>query len=57
MAVKVGFIGTGNMGLPMAHRLIDYGYSLFVFNRSRDRATSLIKRGAVALDSAADLAS
>jgi 3-hydroxyisobutyrate dehydrogenase-like beta-hydroxyacid dehydrogenase len=57
MAVKVGFIGTGNMGLPMAHRLIDHGYSLSVFNRSRNRAISLIERGALTCESAADLAS
>ena len=57
VAVKVGFIGTGNMGLPMAHRLIDRGYSLTVFNRKKERAISLVERGAVASDSAADLAS
>ena len=56
VAVQLGYIGTGNMGLPMAHRLIDQGYSIAVFNRSKERAISLVERGAVACDSAADVA-
>lgn len=27
-----GFVGVGNMGLPMAHRLIDAGLELMVYD-------------------------
>ncbi|CAN5536346.1 2-hydroxy-3-oxopropionate reductase [soil metagenome] len=43
MAEKLGFIGLGIMGQPMAKNLLDAGYELIVHNRSRevvDRLTS-----------------
>jgi 3-hydroxyisobutyrate dehydrogenase len=55
----VGFVGTGVMGAAMAGHLIDAGYRLRVFNRTRAKAEPLIARGAVWCDSAgqtADLA-
>ncbi|HEY0127922.1 MAG TPA: NAD(P)-binding domain-containing protein, partial [Rubrobacteraceae bacterium] len=33
MAGKVGFIGLGIMGKPMAHNLMRAGYELVVYNR------------------------
>ncbi|MGH3135297.1 MAG: NAD(P)-binding domain-containing protein, partial [Gaiellaceae bacterium] len=30
----VGLIGLGNMGAPIADRIVDAGYSLVVFNRT-----------------------
>ncbi len=56
-AVRLGFVGTGSMGLPIALRLMDQGYSLTVFNRKKERAEPLIARGARAADSPADVAS
>ena len=53
----VAFIGTGVMGAPMAGHLMDAGYPLFVFNRTRSRAESLIERGAVWAESAGEAAS
>jgi len=41
-----GFIGLGNMGLPMAHRLLAAGHALTVWNRSADRAAGLAQAGA-----------
>jgi 3-hydroxyisobutyrate dehydrogenase-like beta-hydroxyacid dehydrogenase len=46
MALTVGFIGLGNMGLPMAHNLLQAGHSLQVFNRTQGRAQSLLEQGA-----------
>src|SRR5262245_25984875 len=46
MALTVGFIGLGNMGLPMAHNLLKAGHSLQVFNRTQGRAQSLLGQGA-----------
>jgi len=42
----VGFIGLGNMGLPMAGHLAEAGVRVRVWNRSRAKADSLITRGA-----------
>jgi len=44
--MKIGFIGTGSMGRPMAERLIDDGHELKVYNRSREKAQALADKGA-----------
>jgi 3-hydroxyisobutyrate dehydrogenase-like beta-hydroxyacid dehydrogenase len=41
MTQTIGFIGLGNMGLPMAKNLIAAGYHLQVHNRSMDKADEL----------------
>ena len=46
MSSRIGFIGLGNMGLPMAQNLLKAGYSLHVFNRTQARAQSLLEQGA-----------
>ncbi|GAE28011.1 2-hydroxy-3-oxopropionate reductase [Halalkalibacter wakoensis JCM 9140] len=43
---KVGFIGLGTMGLPMAKHLIDAGYQTFVVGRSRGPIEKAIAYGA-----------
>jgi 3-hydroxyisobutyrate dehydrogenase len=53
---RVGWIGTGVMGAPMAGHLIDAGYELAVFNRTRERASGLIEKGARWEDSPAAVA-
>jgi len=47
MTTRTGFIGLGNMGLPMAHNLLKAGHSLSVFNRTKARADGLLTQGAV----------
>ncbi len=32
--IRVGFVGLGRMGVPMAHHLVDRGFDVTVFNRS-----------------------
>lgn len=44
---RVGFIGLGNMGRSMAGHILNAGYPLHVYNRSRDKADELLARGAV----------
>jgi 3-hydroxyisobutyrate dehydrogenase len=39
--VKIGFLGIGLMGLPMAQRLVDAGHSLTVYNRTASKLESL----------------
>ena len=43
----IGFIGTGVMGRSMASHLMEAGYGLRVFNRTRGKAEPLIRAGAV----------
>lgn len=47
---RIGFIGTGVMGLSMAGHLMEAGYPLGVFNRTRERTEPLIERGATWYD-------
>jgi 3-hydroxyisobutyrate dehydrogenase-like beta-hydroxyacid dehydrogenase len=49
--MKIGFIGLGQMGRGMAARLLDRGYALTVWNRSRSIAKTLQGRGAQVADS------
>lgn len=51
--MKLGFIGIGLMGRPMALRLLAAGHELTVWNRSRDKLVPLVAKGARAADSAA----
>ena len=47
MPIKtVGFIGLGVMGASMAAHLMDGGYDLIVYNRTRIKAEPLLSRGA-----------
>jgi len=43
---KIGFIGLGVMGKPMAGNLLKAGYSLVVHNRSRESVKELVSLGA-----------
>jgi 3-hydroxyisobutyrate dehydrogenase-like beta-hydroxyacid dehydrogenase len=46
--MKVGFLGLGKMGTPMALRLIAAGHELSVWNRTEARTEPLIREGAIA---------
>ncbi len=48
---KVGLIGLGIMGRPMARNLMKAGYQLTVHNRSRGPVDELVAEGAAAADS------
>lgn len=52
----IGFIGTGVMGSSMAGHLLDAGYELHIYNRTKTRAEKLIERGAVWEETVADIA-
>lgn len=54
--MKVGFIGLGNMGLPMAGNLLRAGFELEVYNRTAAKAEPLVAAGARLVASPADLA-
>ena len=46
--MKIGFLGLGKMGAPMAHRLIVAGHELSVWNRTEGRTEPLLREGAIA---------
>src|SRR5450432_456514 len=54
--MKIGFIGLGIMGSRMAENLQKSGHALIVHNRTREKAESLLSRGAVWADSPAAVA-
>jgi 3-hydroxyisobutyrate dehydrogenase len=53
---KIGWIGTGIMGGPMAKHLSNAGYKLNVYNRTKEKANELISLGATWYDTPAEIA-
>jgi 2-hydroxy-3-oxopropionate reductase len=45
MAEKIGFIGLGIMGKPMAQNLMEAGHELVLYNRTREKAEDLADEG------------
>ena len=54
--LKIGIIGTGFLGKAVAKRLLDTGYKVIVYNRTRDKTESLKNLGAIVTDTPKDLA-
>jgi 3-hydroxyisobutyrate dehydrogenase len=55
-AYKIGWIGVGRMGYPMAERLAKAGADVTVYNRTRAKAEPLTTSGVRLVDRPADLA-
>ena len=53
---RIAFIGTGIMGAPIAGHIMDAGYEMTVYNRTKSKAQGLLDRGARWADSAAEAA-
>jgi 3-hydroxyisobutyrate dehydrogenase-like beta-hydroxyacid dehydrogenase len=53
---KIGFIGLGIMGKPMARNLMKAGYPLVVHNRSRGKVDELAREGATPASSSKEVA-
>ncbi len=51
--LSVAFLGLGTMGLPMAGRLLDAGFTTTVWNRTAGKAEALATSGATVADSPA----
>ncbi|HEX6230647.1 MAG TPA: NAD(P)-dependent oxidoreductase [Actinomycetota bacterium] len=43
---RIAFLGLGQMGMPMAARLLEAGHDLTVWNRTPEKAQPLVQRGA-----------
>ncbi|MBC7972672.1 MAG: NAD(P)-dependent oxidoreductase [Verrucomicrobia bacterium] len=55
MTDVVGFVGLGSMGLPLATNLLESGYQLRIYNRTAAKAQPLVEKGAIAVDSPAEV--
>jgi len=56
MDKRIGYIGLGIMGCPMAMRLLEARYPLVVHSRTKSKSSRLLARGARFVDSPADVA-
>jgi len=54
--IKIGWIGIGNMGVPMVKNLVKAGFELTLYNRTTEKAAELAKEtGAAVAHTPADL--
>ncbi len=56
MIKKIGFIGIGLMGLPMAKNILKSGYNLKAYNRSKHKAEALKEFGGEVVNSIKEIA-
>lgn len=54
--MKIGFIGLGKMGLPMAKNLCKAGYSVYVHSGNSDSQAQMLQDGALAINSFIEMA-
>jgi 3-hydroxyisobutyrate dehydrogenase len=54
--LRLGWIGTGRMGVALATRLLEAGHDVGVYNRTRAKAEPLAELGATVVDTPAELA-
>ena len=55
--MRIGFVGLGTMGLPMAHHLLKNGYELIIYNRTKEKMRFLEEKGAMIANSPKEVAS
>jgi 3-hydroxyisobutyrate dehydrogenase-like beta-hydroxyacid dehydrogenase len=53
---RIGWIGLGKMGVPMSKNLVKKGYSVTVYNRTKEKTKELVAEGAKVADSPKALA-
>lgn len=51
MNTKVGVVGLGTMGMPMARNLMKAGFTVTVYNRTSAKATEMVEEGAIRAES------
>src|SRR5258706_4472245 len=54
---KLGFVGIGYMGRPIAQRLLKAGFQLIAYDRHRTKAEELIRYGGTVAENVAELSS
>ena len=53
---RIGWVGMGRMGYPMAERLLAAGYDVSIWNRTKSKAEPLAQKGGKIVDRLSDLA-
>ncbi|MDE8616667.1 NAD(P)-dependent oxidoreductase [Listeria monocytogenes] len=53
---KIGFVGTGVMGSSMAGHLLEAGYEVLVYTRTKTKAEDLLEKGALWIKTPGELA-
>ena len=53
---KIGIIGTGMLGEAVGLHLLESGFEVIVFNRTKDKVENLVKHGAITVDTPKDVA-
>lgn len=54
--MKIGFIGLGSLGTPIATNILESGHNLHIYNRTVSKTKSLADKGAIVSESIAALA-
>jgi len=54
--MKIGFIGLGGLGTPIAINLAESGHPLYVYNRTTSKTAALAEKGAIVCSSIESLA-
>lgn len=54
--MMIGFVGTGVMGSRMVKKLLDHGYQVTVYNRTKEKVKALVEYGAFIAESISSLA-
>src|SRR4051812_2450224 len=52
---RIGWIGMGRMGFPMAERLLKAGYDVSIWNRTKSKAEPLAAQGGKVVDNLTEL--
>ena len=53
--MRIGFVGIGVMGKPMATNILKSGYELMCYNRTKEKILDLKDKGALVADSVDEL--
>ena len=53
---KLGFVGIGYMGRPIARRLLEFGFKVTAYDRDRSKAEEVVRYGASVAQSVSELA-
>src|SRR5687767_3535878 len=54
--MKIGFIGLGNLGTPIAENILQNGHELYVYNRTASKTKPLTDKGATACSTIKEVA-
>lgn len=48
--MNIGIIGNGLMGSAIGHRLLERGFQIYLYNRTKERSNELVRKGAIRME-------